>query len=468
MKIYKIILLITILTYAVGCDDKLDLQPAASVSDALALQSSNDFKVAIAGINNGLQSTSYYGRSYMALADASSDNGNIPAGAGARLTTFYTMQLNPTDGNVSNVWAQIYDVIARANNVINALDAADLTENETKQFRGECLFIRALGHHDLVRLFAHDYKFTPDASHDGIPYVTVTQISEPSREAVGDIYTKIIEDLDNAITDLTGNSRTIDREAFGTEWSAKALRARVKLYMGDFSGALLDANDVIDNGGFSPTTYEIVNGSFEAWASRAPTTESIFELETDLLDGASSGLNGLASIYNRQDGYGDLGPNMDIIDLYTANDIRRNWYLQQSGIWFVNKYPGQGGNVLQFTIPIIRLSEMILIKAEALANANDDPGARAALKIITDRANAPEITSTGSDLKNDIQEERRRELAFEGHRYFDIKRLQIDIIRNDCSLEENCIIPYGTKLFAYPIPQDERDANENMGQNDGY
>jgi len=109
-----------------------------------------------------------------------------------------------------------------------------------------------------------------------------------------------------------------------------------------------------------------------------------------------------------------------------------------------------------------------LIKAESHANLNESNEAKTAINKITERANATEITASGLQLMTDIIDERRKELAFEGHRFFDIKRLQLDIVRNDCSLSNNCTVAYGDDLYAYPIPEQEINVNPNMIQNSGY
>lgn len=469
-------LLILFLLGAASCEDRLEVFPKDELATSEALVNVNDHEIALIGVYTGLISSSYYGRNFMAYADHSSDNGFIPAGSGARLNDFYTMAINPANTALA-AWSQMYDVIARANNVINSVRSLeDGTPQRRNRLLGEALFIRALAHHDLSRLFAHDYNFTDDASHDGIPYMFVSDVGEPAREPISTVYQNLIADLDEAVTLLEGNSRTgDDAPNFASVWAAKALRARVKLYMSDFEGARADAEDVINNGPYTLTDYivrdddmNVQPGVIDSWSSRDPTSESIFEIEVDQLDDLYPGQSGLSSLYIRDEGFGDAGPNLDIVNLYGATDVRQNWYINIDGIWFVNKYPGQGGNALFFTAPVLRLTEMILIQAETLARANQSGPARDAINSITGRANAPAINSSGTQLLADILTERRRELAFEGHRYYDLKRLQQDIVRNDCNLIQNCVIPYGDRLFAYPIPLEERAANRNMRQNPGY
>ncbi|MEM9856056.1 MAG: RagB/SusD family nutrient uptake outer membrane protein [Bacteroidota bacterium] len=481
MKIYKYLLLGFLVFAGISCEDQLELEPQQSVSTDAAFETLKDFENAVLGMYEGMQDQLYYGRNYPALGDASSDNGQIPDGAGARLTVFYTMALNPIN-TTGGGWERMYNVISRSNNIINRIDGlSTATEAERNQVKGEALFVRALVHFDLVRQFAQDYNFTSDQSHLGVPYIEVTEIGEPERNTVGEVYSNVLRDLNEAES-LMGNTTSQEADQ-ASKMAAVALRARLKLYMGDFSGALTDANNVIDNGGYSlanymlmvdddndPSTPDVVDlDNIDSWSSPNPTSESIFELETSVTDQEFPGLEGLASIYQRDDGYGDLGPSLDIINLYDADDVRQSWYLNVAGVWFVEKYPGQGGNSQWFTTPILRLSEMVLIKAECHARLNQNTEAQTAINEITSRANAPAINSTGADLLADILEERRRELAFEGHRYFDLKRLQEDIVRNDCNLTNgNCLIPYGNRLFTYPIPQAETDANPNMIQDEGW
>lgn len=478
-SIYKIFLGLFLFSVSLSCEDKLETEPQQSVSTDAAFETLSDFVNAARGMHSGLQSANYYGRNFPALMDAASDNGNIPAGAGARLTIYYTLALNPTSTTVSN-WTQAYNVIGRANQIISRIDAIPGDETEKNVLKGEAYFIRALCHFDLMKIYAQDYNFTADHSHLGIPYITTNEIGEPERDNAGTVMTNVLDDLSSAIS-LLSSRPTVALADRGSQMAAAALRARVNLYMGDYTNALADANNVINNGGYTLATYQVMIDDDDdpttpnvldptqiaGWSSSTPTSEAIYELTCDLNDSACPALEGLASIYNRVDGYGDLGPSQDIVDQYTANDVRGAWYINTAGVNFVNKYPGNDGNAREFTTPILRLSEMILIQAECLARAGgQDAAAQIAINLITARANAPAIASTGAALLQDILDERRRELAFEGHRYADIKRLQIDIERgSECVLTNgNCSIPYGDKLFAWPIPQEETDANPNMVQ----
>lgn len=464
-SINKTILGIAFAAISFSCADQLELEPQQSVSTDAAFETYNDFENAVLGLYSGMQDNAWYGRNFPALMDASSDNGNIPDGAGARLTIYYTLDLNPNSTTVAT-WTQLYNVIGRSNQIINRIDGVTGDQGDKDQLKAEALFVRALGHFDLMRVYAQDYNYTADHSHIGIPYITTNDIGTPSRETAGTVFTNIMDDLNNA--ELLANSETNTEADRVSRMAIVALRARANLYMGDYAAALADADEVINMGGYTLANYILTDPTqIDSWSSAVPTSEAIFEMELNSEDSEFAGLEGLSSIYNRVDGYGDLGPSQDIIELYEAGDVRNAWYINTGGVDFVNKYPGQSGDAREYTTPVLRLSEMILIKAEAHAQlGGQDAAAQTAINLITARANASAITSTGAALLQDILDERRRELAFEGHRYGDIKRLQMDMDRGTgCTLTNgNCNISYGDKLYAWPIPQEEVDANPNMTQ----
>ncbi|MEP1035147.1 RagB/SusD family nutrient uptake outer membrane protein [Ekhidna sp.] len=471
-KLYKISLALLVIM-GISCSDQLEVEPQQSVSTDAAFESLGDFQNAIIGLYSGLQSGSYYGRNFPALMDASSDNGNIPDGAGARLTVYYTLELNPTNTTVSN-WTQAYNVIGRANQVINRIDDVTGDQSIKDQLKAEAYFVRALAHFDVMRIYAQDYNFTADQSHLGIPYVITNEIGTPARDNTGTVFTNIMNDLNAAEGLMTNATSAGGRRA--SQMAVVALRARVNLYMGDYTNALADANEVINTGGYTLSTYTAgtvldgdnnTNNIMVEWATATARSEDILVIyQNSTNDSNYNGLEGLGAIYNRVDGYGDLGPSDDIVAQYDPADLRNLWYRNIGGINFVNKFPGNDGNARLFNYPILRLSEMILIQAECLARDGQTTPAQNAINLITARANAPAINSSGAALIDDILAERRRELAFEGHRYGDIKRLQIDMDRGSgCTLTNgNCNIPYGDKLFAWPIPQEETDANPNMVQ----
>ena len=117
----------------------------------------------------------------------------------------------------------------------------------------------------------------------------------------------------------------------------------------------------------------------------------------------------------------------------------------------------------------MRLTEFQLMAAECEARIGDEGRARSLVNDITARAGASTISASGNQLIEAIITERRKELAFEGHRFYDLKRLQRGFVRNDCTLSNgNCQVDYPSNLYAWPIPGIELDANPAMEQNQGY
>jgi hypothetical protein len=205
-----------------------------------------------------------------------------------------------------------------------------------------------------------------------------------------------------------------------------------------------------------------------SWKSEG-TSESILELR--FLPFESRGSDGLGAIYT-EEGYGDLLPTQDIIGLYdNVNDIRRGFFRTIGGTVYTYKYPGR--NQVGLDNPrLIRLAEVILNKAEAHARLGQDADARTEVNKIKSRANITTLdgATTGAALITEIKQERRRELAFEGHRWFDIKRYGEALVVNDCirTNPNACNLAAGNFLFAYPIPRREINANPNIQQNEGY
>jgi hypothetical protein len=137
--------------------------------------------------------------------------------------------------------------------------------------------------------------------------------------------------------------------------------------------------------------------------------------------------------------------------------------------YWPTKYTGRLGKVpaREYVLPVIRLSEMYLIRAEALLNGASAAGASALDDLNALRTQRGLTEAAGVTLE-DIYLERRRELNFEGHELFDLARTQRGVVRTDFVGTVNKDIPYPDYRWAMAIPQTEIDANVNMEQNDGY
>ncbi|TYR32239.1 RagB/SusD family nutrient uptake outer membrane protein [Sphingobacterium phlebotomi] len=421
------------------------------------------------GVYAQFKGTDYYNRTFILLPDLLGDNVFISRSNTGKYLDHDIFAVTNDNGYVLGAWAAMYRVIVNANMAISEGEALAASDNATKQIIGELYAARALAYFDLVRMFAQPYNFTADASHLGVPIVTEPnfEIISPPRSTVKEVYDQIISDLQHALSLLN----TAQKPAHFTPTAANALLAKVYLYTADWSNAEKYATDAI-SGPYSLLTTTNYVGSWNANFS----VESLLEIANLATDNA--GVNSISYLYE-QAGYGEALATADLYETYTATDIRRQ--LINVGVrnvtfenpaYFVKKYP-KGGSTNDDNIKVLRLSEVYLIRAEARAelgktDASKNALAQQDLNMIVQRADteAEEVTLTGDALVERILLERRKELAFEGNRFFDLTRRKKDV--NHIRSLEEVVYTYPNEKFVMPIPIAETNANDNIIQNPGW
>ncbi len=467
---------------SVACTESfLEREPTAELNTSGALSRFQDVQVAINGIYRAMEWSWYYGRNFVVTGDVAADNVKVSPTNSGRFLEEYNYSLNDGDDDPEGVWQYGYDAINRANMVINNIDdIEDATEEEINDLLGEALALRALCHFDMVRYFAQPYNLSDPSiadgadgagGHLGVPYVKISEVGTPARETVASNYVNIISDLRRAITLMTIDP---DVPAYMSATAAEALLSRVYLYSENWDSAYYYADRVINSGVYTliPTANYVAS-----WGQEY-SSESIFELKFRLDDFFQT--NALGYIY-LESGYGDLVPTQDILDLYEETDVRstgkngdisepvNTMYYNIDGQIYISKYPGRENTGGLDNVKVIRLSEIYLNRAEAAYHTGDADQARADVTTIRQRANpsASAVIASGSALLDEILLERRLELAYEGHRYFDLIRNKRDIVRVDHTLIDGTT-PYPNQRFCFPIPDDEMNANPNMVQNPAY
>lgn len=350
------------------------------------------------------------------------------------------------------------------NRLINAeFDPLSGDQAEYDQILGEAHALRGLAYFDMVKMYAQHYTFTSDASHPGVPIVLESDITNlPSRATVGEVYAQIISDLNQGINLMT---EVRNGPYMLTQAGAQALLSRIYLYTEDYGNAVAMADAVINSGAYSLVTGSAYVEQFVTGGS----SEAIFELEYSETD--NEGADCFGCMYTAT-GYGDYLPARDLLDLIDPDDIRMQMFVEDellTGIYAshrVNKWPTpqQTDNV-----PVIRLSEVYLSRAEAHARLGDHAAAQSDLDTIRQRglATAPPVTATGQALIDEILIERRIELGYEGHRIHDLMRNKQDIVRVDVT-GDVAHMPYPCDYCILPIPEWEMNANPNISQNPGY
>ena len=465
MKKIKIFFLSILVLSVVSCgEDFLEIEPSDSLSVDTAIESIDDMRAVLLGAYSQLQNSDYYGRYFVLVPDVMSDDVKQNSSAN-RAKEWAEYSGNPLDFISEEIWTEIYEAINRLNTVINAeLDLPSEVQADADQLVGEALALRGLAHFDVARIYAQHYGFTADASHPGVPIVTMfDETAEPARNTVGEVYSAVIADLEAGIAKMNDNRGT----EFMSAIAAKAILARVYFYQEDYGRAKDLATEVINS---DETSLTATDGYLDAWAGTGSAPDAIFEVVMTEAD--NNGSDALGRMYINE-GYGDYLPSDDLRLIIDMNDLRSQLYKPDSTLggglfgWDrVNKFPSTVG---EDNTPVIRLAEVYLIRAESRARTSDEDGAIEDLMAIRKRAwpDAADVDLSGQALIDEIIKERRIELAFEGHRLWDLMRLKRNVIRTDCSAPI-CEINYPNPRFILPIPAQEIDANPNVSQNDGY
>jgi starch-binding outer membrane protein, SusD/RagB family len=434
----------------------LQQSPFDSTPASVALGTPGGMQTALQGVYSGLKSTNLWGRSLPMIGDVMSDNAYLnPSNAGYYIPQA-TYSVTVQDGTISGTWSDAYTEILRCNNIINdTLSPAP----DVNEYRGEALAIRALLYFYLANFYASPYTENPNVA--GVPLVlTNAPFAEPPRATVNEVFEQIVSDLTSADTLMTTALYT--NSAQFSKYAGEGLLSKVYLYMGDSTDAYNTAVDVINNGGFSL----VQPGNLVAyWANNSPRTdgvESLLEVEFDKVN--SDQFDGLDEQYSTQ-GYGDFLCAGDLYDSYSPTDVRGQLFVVSgNGDIFVNKYPNAIGTNYS---KILRLSDIYLIAAEASAYTNPTQSQIYLNDLMAVRDPSTAYSSTGTQLKVDIINERRKELAFEGDRYFDLNRLQWNVVRTLQFTTPQTILFTDTRRVA-PIPQTQTLTDPNCIQNPGY
>lgn len=461
LNIYALLLLIA--TLAVSCEkDFLEKAPFDAIPFDEALLTEDDMDAALNGVYSNMLTANLYGRTIPIMGDLLADNAYIATVNSGRYLPFNTYALFDDNGDIGGVWASAYYTIMAANQVINA----DLPANaRVNQMRGEAFAARAFLYFDLCRIFGLSY--TGNENTPGVPIVlTYDPELKPARNTVGDVYAQIISDLNAAITLMTEEKNS----EYLSKWAAIGLLSRVYQYMGDWENARIHAEDLINNGGYSLVDSA---GYVDFWYDPGPSekSETLFELRLDLV--VNNGFNSLAAMYDDAI-YGDAICDSLFYQSFSDADVRKQLLVpgELSGepvVW-VMKYPNSSNTSDYDNAKVIRLAEVHLILAEAYYHLGDEGAARTWLNTIAQNREPSfaGYTSSGETLLNDITNERRKELAFEGNRFFDLNRLGLDINRSAQFPTEAQYIPADDYRRIMPIPLYEMNANPNMEQNTGY
>lgn len=469
------------LTALSGCEDFLTREPQLQQSTDITLSTYSGLNDATHGAYYYIASTGWYGQSWVIDAEMRSGNGMKSNFANSnRCTQAYNW--NYTEDGTSGMWSTAYMTIAMANNVIDNLEGkagGDVTEQDLNNLKAECLFIRAFAHFCNVLTYGQPYTYcvANDKESLGVPYVYHTDPNgKPARETVISNYENIVKDLleaesiiDPAYVAKSVRPSLVDANAAVNISTIQALLSRVYLYMGEWQNAADYATKVIDSKKYQMWTADEYP---TVWGQELGTGEVIFEVYGKRTNSAYGSWEDISYLTSPA-GSGDPQAAQPLIDLYAEGDVRLQTYRTdangESGILWTAKYPGKGDNAAPDcnNVVIFRLSEMYLNRAEALMRGASISGATAIsdINVITSNRGAAPYTSVGPV---DIETERRKELAWEGHYLYDLARWNKPVERAASDyplLTMNLDVPFPSTKWALPLPKSELDVNENLVQN---
>ncbi len=466
-KIYQWTLAASLGLGMFACSDTVNVEPITAIGPDGALNTPAGINATLIGVYNGLQSGDRYNRDYIAFPEALSDNGEAVDNSGRLVGE---NRNNPGAQFVS--WNEIYRDINRANLVIESVENGiqGLSQAEADRVLGEALFLRAFNYFDAARAYGYDPTNLQAATNRGsVPIllngvITSDEIELPARATADEVYTQMSMDLQRAADLLTNANAPF----FGNRAAAYGLLSRVNLYWGNYAGVVNAATNAINQGVGTP--LEAANYA-AGFTNPGANPEALFELV--YADDEGTGVNeSLASTFRSTPGFGDLIASNDLIAAYEAGDVRLGTFVVSDdptsngfGRMESNKYNGHNGIANVDNVTILRLSEVYLNRAEAHARLGNTADALADLNFIkTRRGIAAAAGLSGDALIMEIINERRRELAFEGHRWFDLKRLGWPVNK---PVLGSSIAPDDFRILA-PIPGNEISVNPNIEQNVGY
>ncbi|RIV49133.1 RagB/SusD family nutrient uptake outer membrane protein [Flagellimonas taeanensis] len=483
-KFYIYCLALFTTTAFVSCDDELNgLQPFTEGNPETFFNSVSSFQNGVDGIYS--QFWNYYassGSGLQGLPDILSDN-VILAQTGRRSNeVYYDYRYNPnTGGAITLYWSEAYEAVNAANLVIGQID--NLVDGPEKDnILGQAMAARAIAHFDLARIYAKIPTQSADANSSlGIVYLKVEDgdtgdpFAQPARETVASNYTEIIDDLEQA-ADLIG---TNNGEGRLNRNAVYAMLSRVYLYNGDYQLAINAANQV---------TAPIVDATVEGALLDVyeDTTNDGVIIEWSVNTSSESGFSNVGVLYSQTtppNTVSEYVVDYEFFNNLDANDLRREVIQydatnQGNNYNAVRKFLGETGQVNgRVDIKVLRAAEVLLNKAEAQFELNQPAAALTTLDLLRDKRYTSYVGGeSGQALEDAIQYERRVELSFEGHRFFDIKRRGEAVMRsNNGDIADGSGTPpeiltlsAGDHRFQFPIPIDEINANPNMEPNPGY
>jgi starch-binding outer membrane protein, SusD/RagB family len=467
-----------------GCKKFLDVPPKDRVPQSTLFNDEQGFKDAMIGVylaldkpRNGAVFGLYTQNLSMGMLSTLAynyDNAAEPnAGAGEGFfnnTVIYAYGDGTIQKEINGIWAGMYSTIASLNNLLNAIDGkkAVFTKDNFYRVKGEAVATRAMLHFDLLRMFGQPPL--TGATAKAIPYVRKYDIRSTPFSTLNEALDSCIHDLHEAksLLALTDTSSLLqganDLFAAYTQnhinyWTVEALLARAHLYKGNTDSAQYYAKTVIGSNKFPLISSNV------ALSTALPSRDRLFSQEL-LFAVYSTNVKNYNGLFDKA----APGVSLRLINknaVYTtgsgsANDYRFiSWFdNNQANVNVPSKY-FQDNNLpypLQNIVPVVRVSEMYYIAAEA-ANAKANIGeAVSYLNMVRQRRGLTALNVAGisnsDSVSTEIMREYQKEFMQEGQTFFYYKRLNKDLSKVTLN---TAVIP--ANAYVFPLPEKELQYN---------
>ena len=487
MKLKYNLIAIALLGFSFSsCSDFLEQNPQTDLSENDFYKTADDILSAVNGVYSSLQEGDIYGNWYVFGEIPSDNTRNQLSGSVTTQNEFDQFYIDTQNSMIANFWKAAYKVINRTNTVLGRIDGIEINTEWANRYKLECKFIRALMYFNLVRVYG-DVPLV-------LKEISISESYDILREPKENVYNQIIADLKEA-QDLPVSYSTAE-DGRATQGAAKALLANVYMTLHKYAEAETILAEIINSGRYSllentPGSLNIDGYKNVFSPVNHNSKEGIFEIQF-LKGGYGEGSNYANNFAPENSGtnvvaVGGTGgnniPEMDIYNAYEEGDLRRDFSMslgyydnRKNNEWVESRYvckfmdvPYQNNDASN-NYPVIRYADVILMYAEALNQNGKTAEACKYLNMTRRRGFGYQTTETSPvDLQTTdkaqfalmVEQERRVELAFENHRWFDLIRTgrAVEVMRSKgFSLNETNLI--------CPIPQKQIDVNPKLTQND--
>ncbi len=460
MKFKTQFLLLTALL--VSACDFLTETPRDFLSPANFYQTEKDAVAGVDAIYSTLQAS-------WILAELASDLLNEGAAPRTENLELQTFTFSSANGYFANFWQNCYVGINRANTALGRIPSIEMNEERKARLLAEAVFLRSLHYFDLVKVFGDVPLIITETT--GLEGLTI------ARTPKAEIYKQLIDDLEGTYNQLPLTYAAAETGRV-TKGAALAFLARVYLFNEQFDKAAEHARTVTTLG------YRLLDNYADIWPSEKENgPEHIFSIqykagvrgsgfnETFGVRGGKAPITGGSGAFVKKTFYdsfesGDIRRDISIKTSYTFPDGSVQTF--EPHVWKYFNPNGITPSNTDTNWPVIRYPEVLLTLAEALNEVNNGPDAEAyhSINQVRNRAMLPDLPGnlTRQEFRDAILRERGWELCFEGHRRYDLVRMNK---LSEAMAAAGVTVKMPQHAF-FPIPLREMDVNSKLEQNEGY